>query len=139
MDGSQWGARRIGMIAALLATVYASSLPGQTALTQQVMRDKLTRAEALLAALVTNDWAALERHGRALGDLTAKPGWDVLHLPEYLVQTGAFHVAARSLVTAAEARDEPGALVAYNELVTSCVECHRYMARRRIATRVPVR
>jgi hypothetical protein len=125
--------RRLGVLAALLATVYSTALPGQTALTRQVMREKLARSQALLGALVTSDWVALARHSRALEEASHKAGWDVLHMPEYLVQTGAFRVAARSLITAADARDQPAALSAYTDVITSCVECHRYMARLRMA------
>jgi hypothetical protein len=101
--------------------------------TDQVMRQKLTQSERLLAALVTANWAALDRHGRALQDLTTKPGWDVMRLPEFHNYATAFQRSAGSVVEAAGRRDQREALAAYNGLVASCVECHRYVARSRIA------
>jgi hypothetical protein len=122
--------------AAGLASLTAVSGPmtaAQMTQTDQVMRQKLTQSERLLAALVTANWAALDRHGRALQDLTTKPGWDVMRLPEFHNYATAFQRSAGSVVEAAGRRDQREALAAYNGLVASCVECHRYVARSRIA------
>jgi len=119
--------------AALLAFAVSQGASAQTALTRQVMRDKLGRAEALLAALVTSNWTALERNSRELEALTTKPGWDVLRSPEYVKQTRAFYLATEALTEAAARHDERAVLGSYNGLVASCVGCHRYVARARIA------
>jgi hypothetical protein len=62
-----------------------------------------------------------------------KPGWDALRMPEYVKLTGAFTLSVRALDEAARRRDQREALTAYNGLVASCVECHRYVARARLA------
>lgn len=115
-----------------LATVSSSELHAQTTQTRQVMREKLERAELLLAGLVTSNWASLEREARALDALTNKPGWDVLRSPEYVRQTGTFHIAAQALIDAAGQRDQQTALKAYTGVVSSCVACHQYVARARV-------
>ena len=111
----------------------ASFAAGQSTQVAQVMHAKLEHSGQLLAALVTSDWASLGHHARALQDVTTKPGWDVLRLPEFNKYTNAFQHSTEALVTAADARDQRSALAAYNGLVGSCVECHRYVARARIA------
>ena len=121
------------ILAALIALAASSRASAQTALTGQVMREKLGRAEALLAALVTSNWAALERNGRELEALTTKPGWDVLRSPEYVKQTRAFSLTVGALIDAAARRDDQAVLGAYNGLVASCVGCHRFVARARLA------
>jgi cell division septation protein DedD len=118
---------------ACLAAVLARPASAQNAQTKQVMREKLARSGPLLAALVTSNWAELERDTRALDAVTAKPGWEVLRSPEYAKQTQAFHVAIQALTEAAGQRDLQVALRAYNGLVSSCVECHRFVARSRVA------
>lgn len=122
---------------ALVAPAATSASPpvsaAQTTQTKQVMRQKLVQSERLLAALVTSNWVALDRHSRALEALTNQPGWDVMRLPEYRKHTTAFQRSIQALTSAAEERDQRTALAAYNELVASCVECHRYVARARIA------
>jgi hypothetical protein len=122
----------LGLVA-LLATM-GSSLPAAQAMqTKQVMREKLAQSEQLLAALVMSNWAGLDRQSRALEAVTHKPGWDVMRLPEFNKYTTAFQRSVQALTAAAEERDQRTALAAYNGLVASCVECHRYVARARIA------
>lgn len=124
----------LSVLAALMVMTCLTAPAGaQTALTRQVMREKLTRSSQLLAALVTSNWLALERESAALDAVTQKPGWDVLRAPEYVKQTGNFHLSVDALEEAARLRDQRQALAAYNGLVASCVECHRYVARSRVA------
>ncbi len=130
-----WTSRIAGFVLVLMAVAACVTAPvqAQTALTRQVMREKLTRSAQLLAALVTSNWVALERESAALDAVTLKPGWDVLRSPEYVRQTGNFHLSVEALEEASRLRDQRQALAAYNGLVASCVECHRYMARARVA------
>jgi hypothetical protein len=111
-------------------SLLAQGLPTQS---KQVMQRKLEASERLLAALVTSNWRALDRDGRALKALTAEPGWDQLRLPEFQKHTAAFSRSIDAVIEAAGRRDQREALAAYNGLVASCVECHRYVSRARIA------
>jgi hypothetical protein len=121
------------VVMALLTGIVVRTTDAQTAQTKQVMQQKLGESQQLLAALVTSNWIVLGQRTAALQALTNQPGWQVLTTPEFRSQTGAFQRATQSLATAATQRDQRTALAAYNELVTSCVECHRYVARARIA------
>ena len=58
----------------------------------------------------------------------------VLKTPEYGRQSSAFVQAASELVEAAERRDQQAAPLAYVTLTLSCVKCHQYVARARVAT-----
>jgi len=109
----------------------------QTAQTRQVMREKLELSEILLGGLVTSNWASLHKTTQSLIGVINRPGWQVLQSPEYIRQTTAFLNATQALLAAAEARDQRTALAAYNGLVASCVECHRYVARLRVAGQRP--
>jgi hypothetical protein len=122
---------------ACIALITAADTSAQTRQTKQVMRQKLLHSEALLAALVTSNWNSLDRNSKALDALTMQPGWQVLRLPEYNKYTNAFQRATDALVTAAGGRDTEGAVSAYNSLVGSCVGCHRYVSRARIARTTP--
>jgi hypothetical protein len=126
------------MLLAFIGLVAAVNISqAQNNQTRQVMRQKLEHSEALLAALVTSNWDSLDRNGRALDALTMQLGWQVLRLPEFSKHTNKFQRATAALVDAARARDGDAALPAYNALVSSCVECHRYVARSRIARKPP--
>jgi hypothetical protein len=132
MRRAAWGIR--GSILGLAILLTAQTAAAQTAETQQVMREKLARSSAVLGALVTSNWAALERESRALEQLTARPGWQVLRFPEYARDTQAFVRAVQAVAESAGRRDLTTSLSAHNRLVASCVECHRNVALRRLAT-----
>ena len=133
----------IGIITAVAAALFCVStvlkVEAQTVQTQQAMRQKLAESQQLLAALVTSNWAMLAQRSQALQSITRQPGWQVLQSPEYRDYTAAFQKAAQAVADASTKRDQRTALTAYNQLVASCVECHRYLARSRIASDRPTR
>jgi cytochrome c' len=116
-----------------MVIAFLSRAEGQTVQTKQVMQQKLAQSQQLLGAVVTSNWPALSQRTQALEALTRQPGWQVLQTPEYRNYTAAFQKAMQALAAAAQQRDQRTAATAYNELVNSCVECHRYVARSRIA------
>jgi len=121
---------------ATLALVAAVRLAdGQTVQTKRVMQQKLGESQQLLGALVTSNWVALNQRAQALAALTKDPGWQALQTPEFRDYTAAFQRSTQAVIAAAGQRDQRTALTAYNQLVSSCVECHRYIARSRIAGR----
>jgi hypothetical protein len=132
----------IGIVTSALAvTVLLGAVQpftaGQTLQTERVMREKLDASQQLLAALVTSDWVALDRHSRTLEALTNDPGWDVMRLPEFYRHTVPYQRALGAVTAAASQRDQRTALTAYTDLVSACVECHVYVSRARIARHNP--
>jgi hypothetical protein len=107
--------------------------PNQGPRLKGVMRVKLDHAQKILEAVVTSDWVGLETHSRELQRLTADPGWTVLKYPEYAKHSTAFVQAIQVLHRAAAQRDLEETPKAYVAVTLQCVECHRYLARQRIA------
>ncbi len=100
----------------------------------RVMQAKMGHAQAILAGVITNDWAALDRESRALALAVRDPAWvAALTGPEYIRQSDAFSRALQDLIEASAARDLDAAAKAQIELTGTCVRCHVYMSRRRIA------
>jgi hypothetical protein len=127
---------RPAIVALVLLGVGAAVVPpanAQTLAINRLMRQKLADAQAVLAAVVTSNWDALERNSRALAAATNDPAWMVLKTPEYAKQSEAFVRAANDLVDAASRRDLEATPLAYVTLTMRCVQCHRYVARARIA------
>ena len=116
-----------------LVIALLSRAEAQTTQTKQVMQQKLAQSQQLLGALVTSNWTALNQRTQALESLTRQPGWQFLETPEYRTYTTGFEKATQALAAAAQQRDQRTAATAYTQLVNSCVECHRYVARARIA------
>jgi len=125
------------MFAALWLGTTGAVGHAQNGQTRQVMREKLELSGILLGGLVTSNWASLHKTTQSLIGVINRPGWQVLQSPEYVSQTTAFLNATQALLAAADARDQRTALTAYNGLVASCVECHRYVARSRVAGQRP--
>jgi hypothetical protein len=97
------------------------------------MREKLKQAQQVLEAVVTSDWSSLETHSRELEQLTSDPRWMVLKGPDYARHSSEFIRAVQDLRRAAAQHDLEKAPQAYVAVTLRCVECHRYLARERVA------
>ncbi len=125
------------VVAGCLCAVVAVPASGQTPALKTLMREKLMHSQQLLDAVVTSRWADLEAHAVALRKLTAQPAWMVLQSPEYARQTSRFTRALDDLLEAARRKDLEDTPVAYTALTMSCVQCHRHVARMRMAGPAP--
>jgi hypothetical protein len=126
-------AARAGL-AVLMAALVSTTPSAQSTRLKLLMRTKLDHSQKVLEAVVTSNWQLLDRESRALADVARDPEWAVLGLPEYVRHTGAYLRATEDLLEAAKLRDLEGASIGFIALATSCVSCHRYVARSRLAT-----
>jgi hypothetical protein len=124
--------RRFALLLLLVLTCVVPS-HGQTRASARVMRDKLAHSQHLLEAIVTSDFAALERHSADLARLTRSEEWLVFKSPEYARQTADFTRAIEDLRVAAERRDVDAAAVQYATVTLTCVQCHRHVKDSRLA------
>src|SRR6266496_2735354 len=99
---------RIGLALALSVAV-SSPASTQTPRLSLVMREKLDHAKGILGAVVTSDWATLDRESRALARATHDPAWVVLTAPEYLRESDQFSRALQDMIEASAKRDLDGA------------------------------
>lgn len=120
-----------------LCAVVAAPASGQTPALKTLMREKLSHSQQLLGAMVTSNWVQLEAHAVALRKLTGQSAWMVLQSPEYARQTVMFTRALEDLVEAARRKDLDATPVAYTAMTMSCVQCHRQVARMRLAGTAP--
>ena len=125
--------RQWRIVVAVSAFLGLAASPSQGPELDRVMREKLSHAQKILEAVVTSDWVSLETHSRELEQLTKDPRWMVLKYPEYARHSSAFVRAVQDLRGAAAQRDLEKTPQAYVAVTLRCVECHRYMARSRIA------
>ena len=123
---------RLALAISFLA-VSAGVGTAQTASTKTVMRQKLVHSQRVFEAIMSSNFAQLERESAALTKATESPAWSVFNSPEYLREAGAFLQATRDLATAAKGHDLDAAARHYIELTRSCFQCHRYIKDARIA------
>jgi hypothetical protein len=124
---------RASLVLLFTLVVGATEVASQTVQLKRLMRQKLEVSEKLLESVVTSNWTELARRSRTLEELTNDPAWAVLKTPEYGRQSSTFVQAAHDLVEAAEKRDQEATPLAYLTLTLSCVRCHQYVARARVA------
>ncbi len=124
----------VAVTACLAATGWA-----QTVALKRVMQQKLGHSQVILAAVTTSNWGEMERQSEALIQLTKDPAWTVLNTLEYARHSQAFVRAAEDLLDAARRRDLDAAPLAYVSMTLACVQCHRYVARARVAGAYDVR
>jgi cytochrome c556 len=105
----------------------------QTPATGRLMREKLAHSQKILEAILTSNFALLDRESAALARVTKLPAWTVLKGPEYQRQSEAFLKALKELQDAAKDHDLDAAAQRYNALTMTCFGCHRYMKDRRLA------
>ena len=128
---------RLGVALLLVAVTAGPSSLAQTARMTQVMRTKLDHSQRILEAVVTSNWQLLDRESREMALVVRDPAWSSLAMPEYVRHSQAFLRATDDLIAAAKLRDLESASLGFIALTTSCVNCHRYLARARIATTRP--
>ena len=117
----------------LLAVIGVAAGPSQGPAVDEVMHEKLAQSQKILEAVVTSDWVGLETHARELEQLTNDRRWVVLKFPEYARHADAFIRSVKDLREIAALRDQEKTLKSYSALTFQCVDCHRYLARERIA------
>ena len=117
----------------LLALFGVSAASTQGTALDRLMRRKLVCSQKILGAVVTSRWAELEAQSKELEALTRDPAWMVLNAPEYVRHSDDFRTAVRALHEAAAQRDLEATPKAYIAVTLSCVDCHRYLARSRLA------
>ena len=125
----------IGRLALLLFIIAQATAQGQGPAVDRLMQKKLVVTQKILEAVVTSRWSDLEARSRDLQDLTNDPAWRVLTAPEYATHSNRFRLSLHALHDAAAKRDLEATPKAYVDVTLSCIECHRYLARSRIAGR----
>lgn len=126
------GARSI-ISATIFLLLTIPTMADQAPQLSRVMREKLTHSQAILGAVVTSNWATMDRESRALVKAAQDPAWTALKAPEYVRYSDAFLDALKRLGTASAGKDLDAATDAQVELTRSCVQCHRYLMRQRLA------
>ena len=127
---------RLSIRAAILVAILGAAgaqTGAQTAGTGRVMRDKLTHAQRILEAIMTSNYALLDRESAELVKATELSAWSVFKSPEYLRQSAAFERALLDLGDAAARKDLEAASFDYVSLTLTCFQCHRHFKGRRLA------
>lgn len=97
------------------------------------MRVKLKHSQLVLQGLVLEDFDAIAKNSQEMSLLSLAETWQVLQTPEYVDYSRKFRAATDALTDAAKKRNLERATLAFNQVTTKCVECHKYVRGIRMA------
>jgi hypothetical protein len=118
--------------AAGLSVTLAQTKHGRAA--KEFMRDKLELSQGALEGLATEDYNLIIAKGTKLSAMSQQADWRVFENPDYDQQSVTFRRHVNSLVKAAEAKDLDAATLAYVRLTMSCVDCHKLVRGKLVAS-----
>jgi hypothetical protein len=104
--------------------------PVQKRTRAEFMREKLNFSEDVLEGLALEQYATIEKGGKALKKLSEAAEWEVATIPgvtDYVMLTTDFQRHADELVKQARAKNIDGATLAYVKLTMGCVQCHKFI------------
>jgi cytochrome c556 len=97
------------------------------------MKVKLRHSQRVLEGLVMEDFAEVAKSAQELSLLSLAATWQVFSTQEYLDYSRKFRNAADALTEAAKEKDLDRATLAFNQVTSRCVECHKYVRGIRMA------
>ena len=91
------------------------------------MAVKLRHSQNVLEGLVLENFNEIAKNSQELSLLSLAATWQVFETPEYVEYSRKFRNAADALTDAARKKDLDRATLAFNQVTTKCVECHKYV------------
>jgi cytochrome c556 len=100
---------------------------------QDFMRVKLRHSQKVLEGLVLEDFDMIAKNAQEMSLLSLAESWQVLQTPDYVDYSRKFRNAADTLADVAKKKKLDESTVAFNQLTTKCVQCHKYVRGVRMA------
>jgi cytochrome c556 len=101
---------------------------------KEFMREKLELSQRVLEGLATEDYDLIIARGTRLSAMSKAADWRVFENPDYDQQSVTFRRHVDSLVRAAKDRNLDAATLAYVRLTMSCVDCHKLVRGKLVAS-----
>lgn len=124
------GVLTLAISSAFLGAFHAAGRGHQPGKRAEFMRQKLEFSKQLLEGLTLEEFARIEKNGRALKILSQAAEWEDPIMPnpeEYQVYTNDFQRLCDDLRKNARDKNIDGATLAYVKLTMNCVACHKYV------------
>ena len=112
----------IGTLVTLLGIDLAT---GQTEGVDNIMRQKLPYAQAILEGVAREDYRKITDSTAPLLALTHRAEWNAIDRYEYVAFSLGFRQAVNELADAARRQSADGVAYSYMRMTMACVSCHR--------------
>jgi len=93
---------------------------------EPLMQRKLKHAQTVLEGLAINDFDKIGDSAQELLVISKLAEWKVVKTPRYANYSNEFQEIAEKLIKAAKEKNLDGATLAYLEMTSSCVKCHKH-------------
>lgn len=95
---------------------------------------KLELSQRVLEGLATEDYDLIIAKSTKLSAMTKQADWRLFDNPEYDQQSATFRRHADTLVKTAKDKNLDAATLAYVRMTMSCVDCHKLVREKLVAT-----
>lgn len=102
------------------------------------MRGKLTASQNVLDGLVTEDFKKIEKGGQKMLVMSKAADWQVFQTGTYAQYSAEFQRTADRLVKMAKKKQLDSAALSYMHVTMTCINCHKYVKKERLARGEPV-
>lgn len=134
--------KTITTAAAVLAVLLALALGGGVGFSQsrksrankEFMQDKLELAQRILEGLANEDYDLIVAKTTRLSAMSQEAPWQVFENPDYADHSRTFRKNVDALSRAAKNKNLDGATLAYVRMTISCVECHKFVRGKLVAS-----
>jgi hypothetical protein len=132
--------KRIALAGMLLIVAVGPTPASGDNRMRDIMRTKLSNAQALLQAIVTVNYKEIDRSAATLNRISEMEivSWQNPPKREYTEQAMLFITSVDDLRAASQKHDIEGVGAAYSTLITTCVHCHAYVRDARVASLLPL-
>ena len=114
--------------------VVSSAQNKKSRATKEFMRDKLELTQGILEGLAVENIDLILSRSQRLSAMSQQVDWKVFENPDYEQQSIAFRRNVDALTKAAKNKNLDGATLAYVRVTMSCIECHKYVRGRLVAS-----
>jgi len=94
---------------------------------EPLMQRKLKHAQKVLEGLAINDFDKIGDNAEELLALSKLNEWKVVKTPRYATYSNEFQENVAKLIKNAKDKNLDGATLAYLEMTSSCVKCHKHV------------
>jgi cytochrome c556 len=99
---------------------------------EPLMQQKLKHAQKVLEGLAINDFDKIADNGNELLAISKLAEWKAVKTPRYATYSDEFQEAVEKLIKNAKDKNLDGATLAYLEMTSSCVKCHKHVREARM-------
>jgi cytochrome c556 len=94
---------------------------------EPLMQRKLKHAQKVLEGLAIDDFDKIADNGNELLTISKLAEWKAVKTPRYATYSDEFREAVEKLIKNAKDKNLDGATLAYLEMTSSCVKCHKHV------------